>query len=82
MTTYNRKNHSFKDWWVMPVEDLDGCRKDNNGNLITNGMYVKRFYNNLKELVTKKGYRINNENELKSEIVTMIYNSSRDHYGY
>jgi hypothetical protein len=81
MTTFDRKIYSFDKWWTMPVEDLEGYRTDDNGNSITNGAYVKYFYNQIKYIVTDRGYKINNENELKSEIVTMIYNSSRDHYG-
>ena len=82
MTTIDRKIYTFDEWWKMPIEDLDGYRRDNKGNLITNGVYVKYFYNQIKYIATDRGYKINNENELKSEIVTLIYNSSRDHYGH
>jgi hypothetical protein len=82
MTTINNKIYTFDKWWNLPIKDMDDYRTTINGTLITNGMYVKYFYNQIKHIVTTRGYKINNENELKSEIVTIIYNSSKYHHGY
>tara|TARA_Y100000389_G_C17357804_1_gene462056 strand:- start:13 stop:273 length:261 start_codon:yes stop_codon:yes gene_type:complete len=71
---------NYRKWWSSPIETISGYRVDNKNKnrIITNGMYVKDFYNRLTNILKKKGYEIDNENKLKNEVATFIYNLSDD----
>ena len=69
---------TYKEWWNSPVETIAGYRVNNKKQIITNGMYVRDYYNRLTNILKSKGYEIDNENELKNEVATFIYNLSDD----
>ena len=69
---------TYREWWYSPIETIGGYRVDNKNRTITNGMYVKDFYNRLTNILKEKGYEIDNENKLKNEVATFIYNLSDD----
>ena len=68
---------TYKEWWNSPIETIGGYRFKN-GKIETNGNYVREFYERLKNIIDSRGYRIENENILKSEVATFIYNLSDD----
>ncbi len=69
---------TYKEWWNSPIETVGGYRVNNDDKVITNGDYIKDYYKRLCNLVKNHGYEINDENRLKNEIATFIYNLSDD----
>jgi hypothetical protein len=69
---------TYQEWWNSPIETSCGYRINASNQIITNGNYVREFFNKVKNLVEKKGYEIKDEKQLKSEIATLIYNLSED----
>ena len=67
------KTNTYEQWWSSPVEPQ---HRTNTNGLITNGRFVKDYYNDLLHILNKCGYQIYNENKLKSEIATIIYTLS------
>ena len=75
------KKMSYDEWWQSPVQCISdaGIWETSEGTPVTHGMYVVRYYNNLKNLLTAQGYDISDEKGFKNEIATMIYTLSDDH---
>ena len=74
-----KRIYTYDRWWNMPIKTPVGYRVDRlNNKIITNGAYIRYFYSNLKKLIESKGYEIEDEKQLKSEVATLIYNLSED----
>ena len=69
------KMKTYRQWWNSPIEPHQ--RTDNN-KVVTNGIFVKEYYNDIVNILNKCGYQIANENKLKSEITTIVYTLSDD----
>lgn len=67
------KTKTYKHWWNSPIEPQ---RCTNNNKIVTNGIFVKEYYNDILNILNKCGYQIDNENKLKSEVTTIIYTLS------
>ena len=76
-----QKRHSYEYWWDSPVESHDDDLWSlSDGEPITHGMYVKRFYYDLRDLLIYYGYSIENEKQFKSELATFIYHLSTEYH--
>lgn len=71
------RTKTYEEWWLSPVDTVTGHLYKNK-RVLTHGMYVKEFYNNLLDILRSKNHKIEDENKLKREIVTIIYTLSSD----
>tara|TARA_B110000046_G_scaffold162805_1_gene177334 strand:+ start:962 stop:1225 length:264 start_codon:yes stop_codon:yes gene_type:complete len=71
------RTKTYEEWWLSPVETVSGHIYKNK-QTVTHGMYVKEFYYNILDILRSTNHKIEDENKLKREIVTIIYTLSTD----
>ena len=71
------RRKKYNEWWNSPIETVCGYRIKEK-KVVTHGNYVREFYGRLKNIIESKGYKIEDEKRLKSEVATFIYNLSDD----
>ena len=78
-TIEKKQIYTYNRWWNTPIDTPAGYRVEKGNNkIITNGAYIRDFYNKLKKIIESNGYEIDDEKQLKSEVATLIYNLSED----
>jgi len=73
------KRHSYDFWWDSPVDSYDPELWECSNGQVTHGMYVRTFYNALRDIIINKGYSIKDEKRFKNEIATFIYHLSTEY---